>query len=324
MHLSIVIPTFNRADLYPQTIPALSNQKVDPGTTYEVIFVANGSTDATDSVLKEVVAADPEKFRYFWIEPTGGPSAPRNVGIRAATGDIIIILDDDVAPDPDLVMRHAEFHHHYPDEQHAAVGKVYVPAHLLDDPMSLFHEHYSYDRLRKAQRLSFFDFWTCNVSLKRHFMLAKGMFDESVLWVEDVEVAHRLESAGMHLHFLPAAQGQHLHQTNPSKLAAKAFAFGSWIYRITGRVPASMVRKRFGVISLEFGPRWFLGRLVRLAGFFILDNPLTRGVLRLLGATKPRRSGITDLYYGMVFNRAFLTGYYKTWLQDWLKPGGQG
>lgn len=316
MRLSVVIPTFNRAGLYAQTIPALTNQKTD-GFTYEVIFVANGSTDETDAILKGVVAANPEIFRYFWIQPTGGPSAPRNVGIRAATGDIIIIIDDDVAPDPDLVLRHMEFHRQYPEAHHAAVGQVYVPERLLSDPMSLFHEHYSYDRHHNADRLTYFDFWTCNVSVKRQFMLDHGMFDEKILWVEDVEVAHRLERAGMHLHFLPAARGQHLHKTNPAKLADTAFAFGSWIYKISEHVPPSMVRKRFGVVCTEFGPKWFVKRLVRLIAFFVLDNPVTRTVLRLLGATRSRRNRVTDAYYGLVFQRAFLIGYYKTWFQDW-------
>ena len=315
MHLSIVIPTFNRAGLYAQTIPALAGQETR-GFTYEVIFVANGSTDDTDTILKGVVAADPDKFRYFWIQPTGGPSAPRNVGIRAATGDVIIILDDDVAPDPDLVLHHMEFHRDHPEPHHAAVGQVYVPKHLLDDPMSLFHEHYSYDRLHNTQRLSFFDFWTCNVSVKRQFMLDHGMFDEKVLWVEDVEVAHRLERAGMHLHFVAAARGQHLHHTNPEKLAAIAFAFGSWIYKISARIPARLIKKRFGVVCLEFGPKWFLQRFVRLAGLLIVDNPLTRFLLYLLGATRSKRNRVTDFYYSLIFHRAFVTGYYKTWFQD--------
>src|SRR3979409_1625588 len=97
MRVSIVIPTFNRAGMLAQTLSALAHQQAED-FTYEVIFVSNGSTDNTASILKDLVGSDPEKFRYFWIEPTGGPSAPRNVGIRAATGDIVIILDDDVVP----------------------------------------------------------------------------------------------------------------------------------------------------------------------------------------------------------------------------------
>ncbi|MGH9785876.1 MAG: glycosyltransferase family 2 protein, partial [Terriglobia bacterium] len=77
MHISVVIPTFNRSGLLVQTIPAYVNQRSAPDLTYEVIFVSNGSTDDTEGVLKEAAARFPDKIRYYSIAPTGGPSAPR-------------------------------------------------------------------------------------------------------------------------------------------------------------------------------------------------------------------------------------------------------
>jgi glycosyltransferase involved in cell wall biosynthesis len=323
MRISIVIPTFNRASLYALSIPALTNQITD-GFTYEVIFVANGSTDDTDTILKSVVAASPEIFRYFWIQPTGGPSAPRNVGLRAATGDIVIIIDDDVVPDSDLVLRHAEFHRQHPERHAAAVGQTYVPDSQLEDPLSIFHSHYSYDRFRNAERLSFFDFWTCNVSFKREFMLQHGMFEEKIVLMEDVEVGHRLERAGMHLHYLPAARGQHLHHGNPATLKAKAFEFGRSVHVLTEYLPGELMKRRFGMVSTDLGVKWFISRLVRLLGFLLLDNPLTRLVLRLLGGTRPKRSTFTDAYYALVFRRAFFAGYYKTAFQARGNPNLTG
>jgi len=322
MRVSIVIPTYNRAWIYGHTIPTLLNQETG-SHSYEVIFVANGSTDETDAVLKSFEARHPGLFRYFWIEPTGGPSAPRNVGIRAATGEVVIITDDDVAPDADFVLSHAEFHQRHPESHAAAVGQVYVPKRLMDDPMSLFHEHYSYDRFQNLQNLSFFDFWTCNVSFKRQFMLDHGMFNESLLSMEDIEVAHRLERAGMQLHYLPSARGQHLHESNPASLTTKAFEFGRWMYHLTLHVPPALVKKRFGLVTTEFGPAWFLKRLARLSAFLVLANPLTGVSLRLLGGTGVRRSRLTDIYYGLIFRRAFLFGYYKSALRAWLKPGAK-
>jgi glycosyltransferase involved in cell wall biosynthesis len=119
MDVSLVIPTYNRANLIGKTIPALASQ-VTGDFTYEVIFVSNGSSDNTVEVLKEAAKRYSGRIRYYSIAPTGGPSAPRNVGIRAAQGDAVIILDDDVLPDPDLMLRHAEFHKAHPEPQHAA------------------------------------------------------------------------------------------------------------------------------------------------------------------------------------------------------------
>jgi glycosyltransferase involved in cell wall biosynthesis len=311
VHVSVVIPTFNRAGLLGLTIPALANQQAK-NFTYEVIFVSNGSTDDSGAMLEDAVARNPGKFRYFRIAPTGGPSAPRNVGIRAATGDVVVLLDDDVVPDVDLVMRHAEFHAAHPEMHHAALGEVYVPAEMLSDPMSMFHA-FPYHEVRNRERLSFVHFWTCNVSVKRQFILNAGMFDESLRWYEDVLCGHQLATNGMHLHFhfLPVARGQHLHQLKPAGVAAKGLWYGRWLYAFLERVPDPAVKERFGILSFDIGMFTLAKRLLNRAGFRVVDNLVTRACLRWLGATARQRSRVSDFYYFLIFRRHLLQGYYE-------------
>jgi len=309
MRVSIVIPTFNRSLLLPLTIPALAKQRTAPDLDYEVIFVSNGSTDRSGEILQDAVSQYPDKFRYFYGPPTGGPSAPRNIGIRAATGEVIILLDDDVLPDADLLLRHAEFHQRHAEPHHAALGEVYIPPHLLGDPMSLFHS-FPYDQVRTLERLSYLHFWTCNVSVKRHFMLAAGMFDEQFLYYEDMICAHRLASQGMHLHFLPAARGQHLHQLKPAAVPAKGQMIGRWLHPFVERIPERAVKERFGILSLDIGIPLLTKRLLKRMAFRLVDNPATLAFLKLLGATGNQRSRITDYYYFLVFRRNLLSGYY--------------
>ncbi|HMX17457.1 MAG TPA: glycosyltransferase family A protein [Rhodocyclaceae bacterium] len=308
MRISVVIPTFNRARLIRGTIPALLGQQIGPGVSYEVIFVDNGSSDETRAVLSQAAAAAPELLRYRSIAPTGGPSAPRNVGIRAADGDAVVILDDDVLPEPGLVQAYAEFHLRHPEPQQAAVGEAYVPESLLTDPMSLFHS-FPYDSVRNMDRLRYFHFWTCNVSVKRAFMLEKGMFDERFLYNEDMICGHRLEQGGMELHFLPNARGQHLHQMTPAGLEAKGIFTGRWIYATCQYLPDPELKRKFGVIDPSIGWPLVIRRLVNRAGFRLFDNPLTRASLRALGATEGRRNRVSDLYYYLVFRRAVVAGY---------------
>ena len=308
MHLSIVIPTYNRSRLLPQTIPALAHQVTADGITYEVIFVSNGSTDDSEQLLEDAVARFPGKFQYFRIDPTGGPSAPRNVGIRAASGEVVIILDDDVAPEPDLVQRYAEFHTKYPQAHHAAIGEVYVPENLLRDPMSGFHS-IPYDPLRKLDRLSYLHFWTCNLSIKRQFMLDAGMFDESFLYHEDVLCGYRLAGHGMHLHFWPSARGQHLHQMTSAGFAAKSLFIGRWLYPLMERIPDPALAKRMGILSADQPASVVLRRMAARAAYGAIDNPLTMWILKMLGADSPRRSAVTDFYYRLIFRRNFFAGY---------------
>jgi len=309
MHLSIVIPTFNRAGLLGLTVPALADQQTQD-FTYDVILVNNGSSDNSDAVLRAAAERYPGTVRCFSIAPTGGPSAPRNVGIRAATGDVVIILDDDVLPDRDLVLRHAEFHRRYPEQHHAAVGEAYVPAQTLGDPMSVFHT-FPYDEVRALDRLSYLHFWTCHVSVKRQFMLDAGMFDERFLGYEDMLSGYNLARHGMHLHFLPAARGQHLHQLKPSGIPAKGRWYGRWLYTFVEQLPDPAVKKRFGILSPDIGLLTLGRRLLNRLAFRIVDNPVTLAGLECLGARGSKRTRITDAYYFLIFRRNVLAGYYE-------------
>jgi glycosyltransferase involved in cell wall biosynthesis len=311
MRISVVIPTFNRERLLPAAITALANQTLSAGVTYEVIFVNNGSTDGTDALLEDACRRFPQTIRGIHIPPTGGPSAPRNVGIRAAEGDAIVILDDDVLPASDLVLKYAEFHQQYPEQHHAAIGELYVPESLLEDPMSLFHS-FPYDELRGLDHLTYLHFWTCNVSVKRQFMLVKGMFDEGFLYYEDILCGHRLAGAGMHLHFWPSARGQHLHQMTAAGLAAKARFLGRWTHPFLERIPDPAAKQRLGVLSTDLPMSAFLRRLAGRGVFRLLDNPLTVGVLESMGVQQSKRSRITDYYYGLIFRRNLLAGYYES------------
>lgn len=308
MLLTFVIPTFNRARLLRKTLPALLSQLVEPWFDYEVIFVSNGSSDETDELLRAAEAENPGRLRYFHILPTGGPSAPRNRGIHEARGQVVIIQDDDVLPDWTMVLEHARFHRQYPEQQHAALGEVYVPAQLLHDPMTLFHS-FPYDEVRGIEKLSYLHFWTCNVSLKRDFMLQNGMFDEAFLFYEDVICAHRLQANGLHLHFLPTARGAHLHELKAADVAAKGLFYGKWLSKFFDAYPQPEVMQRFEIVSRRCGNRLYASSLLRRIRFRVLDNPLTALLLRLGGANKGSRSRLSDLYYSYILRRNIFAGY---------------
>ena len=311
MKLSLVIPTYNRDCLLPITIPALAGLRTADGITYEVIFVDDASSDTTPTLLNEAVSCYPDRFRYIRIARTGGPSAPRNTGIRAATGDVIIIIDDDVVPDPDLVLQYAEFHTRYPEQNHAAVGDAYIPERLRDDPMSWFHS-FPFDKWTNTDNLDYMRFWTCNVSVKREFMLTAGMFDENFRMYEDVLCGYRLRQNGMQLHLWRAARGEHLYQFRPEGIPAKGLRLGRWQYRFLeeiGRDRLALINMR--VLSYDLPKSILLKRILGRAAFRILDNPLTMWTLERLGARTSPRNRITDTYYALIYYRNALNGYYE-------------
>ena len=315
MDVSVVIPTFNREKLLQRSLEKLANQEAK-NFSYEVVFVINGSSDGSEAVLKDAAARWPDKIRYFFIPPSGSPSRPRNVGIRAAKGNAIVLIDDDVIPDPDLVYQHANFHRLHPEPHFAAVGELTVPDELLHDPLSMFHELQNYDKLRGREKLGFLDFWTCNVSLKRQFMLDHGMFDESLVWFEDGMCGYRLASNGMELRFLPEAHGLHLHQMSVMDVAARGAFIGRTLYAFEKQVPEREVRLRYGILSPDLGPKAYMKRVLNRILLFSLSNPLFMAGLKAAATRSTGRNRITDLYYYLLFRRNNLSAYSKAKRDD--------
>jgi len=92
--VSVVIPTFNRADLLGGTIDRLAALR--PQTSrWELIVVDNNSTDATRAVVESRVGSFPVPLRYIF-EGTQGRSSALNTGIAASTAPVLAFIDDDV------------------------------------------------------------------------------------------------------------------------------------------------------------------------------------------------------------------------------------
>lgn len=87
--ISVVIPTYNRADLIPKAIQSVLDQSYQ---NWELIIVDNYSDDGT----KEVVDSfrDP-RISMLFLPRTGSVAASRNLGVHHAKGEWIAFLDSD-------------------------------------------------------------------------------------------------------------------------------------------------------------------------------------------------------------------------------------
>lgn len=91
--VSIIIPTYNRADLLRET---LLNVVAQSFTDWECIVVDDHSTDHTAQMMAQWVETD-KRFKYF-LKPADRPknaAASRNIGLRHAQGKYIQFLDSD-------------------------------------------------------------------------------------------------------------------------------------------------------------------------------------------------------------------------------------
>ncbi len=89
MKLSIVIPTYNRRDLVFKCLTSVYNN-TDLSDS-EVIVVSNGCSDRT---VEHLQYHKPKVHILHWHQPLGYPKAV-NLGMSAATGDYVILLNND-------------------------------------------------------------------------------------------------------------------------------------------------------------------------------------------------------------------------------------
>jgi glycosyltransferase involved in cell wall biosynthesis len=102
--LSVVVPFYNEAESLPELLQEL-RAALDPmDRPYELIFVDDGSTDDSASVLKGLCASDSD-VRLFECRRNFGKSTALSVGFHHVTGGVIATLDADLQDDPKEIPR---------------------------------------------------------------------------------------------------------------------------------------------------------------------------------------------------------------------------
>jgi len=94
--LSVIIPTRNRAALLRDCIESLLAQEF-PADLYEIIVVDDGSMDKTPHVVADIGSRiENPTLRYLRPE-VRGLNVARNAGLKAAVGDPVVLVDDDIS-----------------------------------------------------------------------------------------------------------------------------------------------------------------------------------------------------------------------------------
>jgi glycosyltransferase involved in cell wall biosynthesis len=104
MDISIVVPVFNEVENVPFLYRGLSAAMNRTGYSWEVVFVDDGSTDGTASVLRELHARE-TAVRVVELRRNFGQTAAMAAGFDHACGRIIITMDGDLQNDPNDIPR---------------------------------------------------------------------------------------------------------------------------------------------------------------------------------------------------------------------------
>lgn len=98
---SVIVPVWNGA---PSVAQALDSVLAQTRPDWEAVVVDDASTDATTDIVRTYVKRDP-RVRLIERASNGGAGSARNDGIAAATGEWLVVLDDDDWMEPDRLER---------------------------------------------------------------------------------------------------------------------------------------------------------------------------------------------------------------------------
>lgn len=102
MDISVVVPLYNEEESLPELFAWIKKVMQANGLSYEVIFVNDGSTDHSWSVIESLSHDNPEvkgiKFRRNY-----GKSPALFCGFEKAQGDVVITMDADLQDSPDEI-----------------------------------------------------------------------------------------------------------------------------------------------------------------------------------------------------------------------------
>jgi glycosyltransferase involved in cell wall biosynthesis len=99
IELSIVLPVHNEEESLPALHAQLTEVLAEYGREYEILFIDDGSTDASYNHLAKIQAHDP-RVRVVRLRRNFGQTAAMSAGFRYAAGRVIIPMDADLQNDP--------------------------------------------------------------------------------------------------------------------------------------------------------------------------------------------------------------------------------
>jgi peptidoglycan/xylan/chitin deacetylase (PgdA/CDA1 family)/glycosyltransferase involved in cell wall biosynthesis len=212
VHLSVVIPTFNRCAMLKRTLPTVLEQSL-PNVHYEVVVVVDGSIDGTSELLRHYAA----EYRLRFVEQSNrGQAAARNAGLTLARGALVLFLDDDLLCSSLLLEEHVAAHE-ASDRPALVFGPVLVAAESrrglatawlrADVEMTMNRRR----RQRPVEGLMDVTVYP-NSSVARDLILDCGGFDERLVRAgEDTELGLRLWKGGLDFRFAPTARTEEIY-----------------------------------------------------------------------------------------------------------------
>ena len=233
--VSVIIPTFRKREFLEPTLVSLGQQTY-PAASTEVVVVDDCSEDGTFEHLQTL--STPYTLVAVRHDVNKGRAAARNTAIRAATGDLVVFVDDDMRCEPDLIEQHVRFHDAHPGV--VVIGSAVTAPELGRATVFSYLDEMGVHRLSPGSPSPARYFVTNNASVERRHLLDVGLFDETFrrYGFEDTELAFRLEDdAGLKFMYCAEAIAYHLHDQTLDDVLAKRIETARPLLRLLAKHP---------------------------------------------------------------------------------------
>lgn len=187
--ISVVIPAFDAERFIPRCLAAL---KASSLAAYEIIVVDDGSADDTRQIATSLGAT------VLSTEGRCGPAFARNLGAKAAGGNILFFIDADVCVHTNTIQRVANRFIETAGLD-AVIGSYdHTPSEgdFVSQYRNLMHAYVHHTGAERAST-----FWSGCGAIRRDLFLEHSGFNEMYgrPAIEDIELGYRLASAGHNL-----------------------------------------------------------------------------------------------------------------------------
>lgn len=264
MNISVIIPTWNRPETLLKVLGKLLQQAYKD---FEILVVDDGSKKQPDY---------PKGNIKVFKQLHQGPAAARNRGIKEAGGDILVFINDDTLVEDNFLKLHAGFHNKNKEINKGLFGPLleYDFGNENEAKKWLIEksgQHFSYKKAENGPAPWYY-FWTCNVSIKRNFLINNDLrFDESfptAAW-EDIEFAYRSKLAGLKLFYNPQIKTYHFHEFGLEEVLSRFYSHGRGLYHLGQKIPSEFLPP-MGNRKI----RMIVKTLVVISGYFLWKNKL--------------------------------------------------
>jgi len=208
--VSIILPTYNRADLIMETIESILHQTYK---NWELIIIDDGSDDNTEEIISQI---KDERIQFHKAGRIGIVGKIKNIGIEKASGELIAFIDSDDLWAKTKLEKQIVAMQQYPDAGFSLTGGYNF--RKLNEPLGYFYqqkEGIRYDNIFIAYFKSEVATTTPSLILKKQCLQTVGLFKISKPFA-DVEFILNLAKHFKAIILYEPLFYRRLHETNDS------------------------------------------------------------------------------------------------------------